>query len=224
MERKHFIFDVSGTIWNDLDQVFLSNFIVLDNDGHKICPPCYEFEGYAGKPLSIDAIKANGAGSCVEQFRRFGMQGTDEYLTQLYIDALDPASEKYPAIPYEGMLELLINLHEKGQSMSVVSSHPQHRLDIDFERLGINQFKLVKGSSHNKKSDIINHGLHFADSLSDVFYIGDTQSDMLYANNAGVVPIGVSYGYQPREKILRANPLIVLDTVQELRNYLFSQI
>lgn len=223
MAKKHFIFDVSGTIWNDLDQVFEANYLVLKRQGYSVCPNVFE-NGYAGKPLSVEALKANAVGSCAEAFRRFGMQGSDEYLTQLYVDALDPASEEYPVDLYDGMLELLINLHQRNQSMSVVSSHPQHRLDIDFERLGIKQFKLVKGSSHNKKSDIISHASHFADQFSDVYYIGDTQSDMMYANEAKVVPIGVSYGYQPRDKVLGAKPLLVLDTVKELRNYIFSQI
>jgi len=46
--------------------------------------------------------------------------------------------------------------------------------------------------------------------------IGDTEYDLQMAKNAGVAAIGVSYGVHERERLLRLQPLICVDSIQDL--------
>jgi phosphoglycolate phosphatase len=46
--------------------------------------------------------------------------------------------------------------------------------------------------------------------------IGDTEYDLQMAKNAGVKAIGVSYGVHERERLLRHQPLICVDSIQDL--------
>jgi phosphoglycolate phosphatase len=46
--------------------------------------------------------------------------------------------------------------------------------------------------------------------------IGDTEYDLQMAKNAGVKAIGVSYGVHERERLLRHQPLICVDSIRDL--------
>jgi phosphoglycolate phosphatase len=46
--------------------------------------------------------------------------------------------------------------------------------------------------------------------------IGDTEYDLQMANNAGVKAIGVSYGVHERERLMQHQPLICVDSIQDL--------
>ncbi|MDR2825191.1 MAG: HAD family hydrolase, partial [Deltaproteobacteria bacterium] len=51
---------------------------------------------------------------------------------------------------------------------------------------------------------------------SEVAFIGDTGIDMDTAKNSGAVPIGVSWGFRPREELVEHGAKIILDRPEEL--------
>lgn len=53
--------------------------------------------------------------------------------------------------------------------------------------------------------------------------VGDTEYDMEMANHASVAPIAVNYGVHANERLLRHNPLVCLDTITELVDWLAEQ-
>ena len=227
VKLKHLIFDVSGTIWNDKMQVFEANSIVLHNAGFKNFPKTHPNKEAIGKDVTPESLMTyNAVGSCSEAFGRFKMRGTEEEFEQLYVDALDPASEIYPVKPYEGIVDMLFNLKDKGVKLSIVSSHPQHRLDLDLTDLGVyDLFDEVKGSTHNKAKDILIHARMNGQTIAPFYntgYIGDTVSDMKAANKAQVVPIGVSYGYQPKSQVMKGKPQYLFNSVSNLEEFLLE--
>lgn len=50
--------------------------------------------------------------------------------------------------------------------------------------------------------------------------IGDTKYDVLGAKEAGIDCIGVTYGFGTREELETAGALAVMDTAQEVGDYL----
>jgi len=50
--------------------------------------------------------------------------------------------------------------------------------------------------------------------------VGDTEYDLLMANNAGVNPVAVSYGVHERERLMQYKPLVCLDNISELVDWL----
>ena len=219
------IFDVSGTLWNDLDQVFYANWGAVEKLGFSKFPS--SFGRYAGQPLNLEGFKANAKGSCVEMFRSFAKLEdiSDEDLDKLYREQLAVSCKKHPVSLYEGIEDLLAYIPQRigVENVSVVSSHPQDSLDEDLERLGIrNYFREVEGGVHSKKDTIIRHTSHLIQAnFLKVAYIGDTQSDMRAANEAGVYALGVSYGYQNPQTLREGKPRIVRASPQTLRRFLF---
>ncbi|HHH43499.1 MAG TPA: HAD family hydrolase [Gammaproteobacteria bacterium] len=53
--------------------------------------------------------------------------------------------------------------------------------------------------------------------------IGDTEYDLLMAIHAGVSPVAVSYGVHERERLLQHQPLVCLDNISELVDWLAEQ-
>jgi phosphoglycolate phosphatase len=53
--------------------------------------------------------------------------------------------------------------------------------------------------------------------------VGDTEYDLHMAKQAGVYPIAVSYGVHDRQRLMQHRPLICLDNVSELVDWLAEQ-
>ena len=56
-------------------------------------------------------------------------------------------------------------------------------------------------------------------SASNSMMVGDSKNDVVAAKSAGIKSIAVTYGYASRNEILILNPDIILDTFQQLREY-----
>ena len=54
---------------------------------------------------------------------------------------------------------------------------------------------------------------------SEVLYIGDSEVDIKTANNAGINGLFLSYGYRPKEELLRYSDNII-DNALDIINYL----
>lgn len=52
--------------------------------------------------------------------------------------------------------------------------------------------------------------------------IGDTTHDLLLAENAGVKSIGVTYGAHEKDKLIALNPLVCVDSFEELMAWLLK--
>ncbi|MCA9460441.1 MAG: HAD family hydrolase [Nanoarchaeota archaeon] len=221
IQIREVIWDVSGTLWSDIEQVIYANLKVLYDNGILTVPRCRK-EEEAGRKLDYSWIKNNLLGSAVEQFRSFGLTGDDHYLEGLYKKALKFTSEEHPVYLFGGISNLLARLSENGISQGVISSHPLNHLHNDFERLGIfDHFEYIEGSVHDKSDSILKVAWRNS-RLEDygIVYVGDTMSDMVAANKAGVISLGVDWGYQNREKIQGGNPKKLFSSVSELSDYL----
>ena len=51
-------------------------------------------------------------------------------------------------------------------------------------------------------------------------YFGDSHGDMLAGNNAGMYTVGVTWGYQPIEKIKTGNPDELIDSPAQILNFM----
>lgn len=57
-------------------------------------------------------------------------------------------------------------------------------------------------------------------SSSEAVMIGDTDFDLQMATNAGMAGVAVSYGVHDRERLLACDPLVCLDSLSELPEWL----
>lgn len=129
---------------------------------------------------------------------------------------------------YDGVGDLLRELHEAGVKTAVVSSKPKEFLDRLVEHFGLAEhLDAVVGpamDNHNSnKTVLVNQALKELMLLpSTVAMVGDRHFDMEGAKAAGVSAVGVLYGYGSEEELCRAGADAICEQVVDLRGYLLQ--
>lgn len=126
------------------------------------------------------------------------------------------------ARPFEGIPELLDELTARGIPMAVLSNKPHEHavpmVEALFERW---QFVAVEGyrEEARRKPDP-RTALEIAERMGvprdQVLMVGDSEPDILTAVNAGLVPVGVTWGYRPVEELAAAGARWLIDHPREL--------
>jgi len=129
---------------------------------------------------------------------------------------------RYGTEIYPGVTELLNELTKRGVNLAVLSNKRD-----DFTRLIVAEyfsdwpFKIVRGASNDcpRKPDP-EGALRVAATLgiapACVVYLGDSGIDMETAAAAGMLPVGVLWGYRDAEELRTAGAQIVLRHPREL--------
>lgn len=129
---------------------------------------------------------------------------------------------------YDGVGDLLRELHDAGIKTAVVSSKPKEFLDRLVEHFGLAEhLDAVVGpamDNHNSnKTVLVNQALKELMLLpSTVAMIGDRHFDMEGAKAAGVNAVGVLYGYGTEEELCAAGADAVCEQVADLRGFLLQ--
>lgn len=136
----------------------------------------------------------------------------------------------YENKPYKGIRKLLPKLKKKGYKLAVASSKPQGMVDAVLEHFELNEyFDVIEGSDVNlprmTKSDVIEIalkklGFFEAEKRKGVVMIGDRKYDVAGATASRLDCIGVAYGYGGTEELESAGAIKVVQTVEELGEFL----
>jgi phosphoglycolate phosphatase len=86
---------------------------------------------------------------------------------------------------------------------------------------------LVVGSVDGRPNKPAPDGVYYAlDELKSekesAIFVGDADTDILTAKNAGLVSVGVLWGFRDREVIEKEGAEYVVETVKDLENLLIS--
>lgn len=112
--------------------------------------------------------------------------------------------------PYDGVLELLKGLRERGLPASVLSNKPQHYTDLTVDEFFPGRpFRFVRGARPEVPNKPHPAGaLALAKELNltpgTIVFVGDTATDMKTARGAGMLPVGALWGFRD-EAELREN-------------------
>lgn len=128
---------------------------------------------------------------------------------------------------YNGMRELLEELHDAGRKVILATSKPEQFAVKILKYFQIDQyFDYIAGatmdSSRSRKSDVIAYALqqNGIGNLTSAVMIGDREHDILGAREVGMDSIGVLYGYGSREELREAGATHIAETVDEIRKWL----
>lgn len=134
------------------------------------------------------------------------------------------ASQESRARLFPGVADFLEHAHVNGARLIVVSNKGERAIHTALRRLEIFRYvsMVVAGDMalHNKpdaalyRCDIQPRVQHCVDE--EVLIIGDTETDLQFANNCGLDSCWVSYGYGDREKCLACAPKYVADSLCRL--------
>jgi phosphoglycolate phosphatase/pyrophosphatase PpaX len=206
------IFDLDGTLADTLPLIYESF-----NDA---------FEPVTGKVLTPEEIR--------------GLFGPpDNYVIRA---ALDPehheaAIERYVATYerrhrdlvalFEGMAELLSELHEQGVKLAVVTGKSRNTALMTLDILGVlDRFDVVYAGDdvERQKPDPMALELALTDLAHDdpgsAAMIGDSAADVIAGKGVGVTTIGVLWGSPDHSDLLAAGPDVVCGSIADLRQAL----
>ena len=143
-----------------------------------------------------------------------------------YMDHELLVKKRFVADLFDGVYEILLDIRSMFD-LAIVTARDRKTTMATLEYHGLREFFphyrshcCVKERQYGLKPApdallcLINETGH---DKRDVIMIGDTTSDILMANAAGVNSIAVLWGNHPQEKLATANPTIMIESVKELQ-------
>ena len=208
MMYKSCIFDLDGTLTDTLDSLTYSVNLTLEEMGYPALErsKCRAFVGNGSRVLIEKALKASGDTtlSRIEE-------GMEVY------DRVFDANCTYHVTPYDGIVELLQALKEKGMKLTVLSNKPHRQaVHVVEEVFGKEMFDWVQGQQEGipRKPDpyaAIQIAEKFGVKPEECVYIGDSEVDVATGMAARMKTLGVTWGFRSVEQLKEAGVTILLD-------------
>ena len=128
----------------------------------------------------------------------------------------------YHVTPYEGIVQLLDALKDRGIKSAVLSNKPDRQAVCVVETVfGKDVFFQVQGQRDDvpRKPDptaVFQIAKELGVTPKETIYIGDSEVDIRTGHAAGVRTIGVSWGFRSRAVLEEAGAEYIVDTPREL--------
>lgn len=214
---KAVIFDLDGTLTDSLESISYSANLALKNIGY-------------GPYSKKDYRKFVGDGAKMLLERCLKNQG-DEKLENL--PRLEKEYKKifrkyctYKVIAYDGIFTLLEELKEQGLQLAVLSNKPHEQtVEVVEHIFGKDCFDMVVGQTGRIARKPSPEGIYYISEqlnipVSEITYVGDTNTDMKTGKSAGVLTVGVLWGFRDREELEKNHADIILTYPDELLEHI----
>lgn len=213
--KRAVLFDLDGTLTESGEGIIKSVQYALEKMG-KPEPDGEKLRVFIGPPL-------------LEQFMEYvGLTKEEAEQAVFYYRERYSSVGLFENRPYPGVERMLGALKENGFLLSVASSKPEKfvlqilkyfKMDSYFDETA----GATMDGKRSEKADVIEEALRrlqMGDHRDRVIMVGDKKHDVAGAEAAGIPCIAVAYGYGTMEELKAANPLKIVDTVEELQEYL----
>lgn len=122
---------------------------------------------------------------------------------------------------FPGMRDALLALHAQGVALGIATGKSRRGVRLLLEREGLaDLFATIQtADTHPSKphpSMIEAAMAETGATPAETVFVGDTSFDMIMAFNAGVIPIGVAWGYHPIISLQDAGAAAIVDDAMEL--------
>jgi phosphoglycolate phosphatase len=210
------LFDLDGTLLDTLEDIAVAANAALAQAGH----PQQDVEAYRyfvgegvqvlfSRALPPDARTPEMIRQCADVFREVYRKQWDVHTR-----------------PYPGIAELLKELVKRSVRMAVLSNKPHEATVRCIEKmLGEFPFEVVLGQRDGtpRKPDPAG-AWEIADAMqlppASFAFLGDTATDMQTAVRANMYPLGVLWGFRPREELLQHGAKSLIAQPRELLDVL----
>lgn len=204
------IFDLDGTLLNTLEDLKDSLNYALTQHGYKT-RTLEEVRRFVG----------NGVQKLVE---RALPEGTSEEEMQKCLDTFKKhyqANMQNKTRPYDGIKELLTELKKNNYKTAIVSN----KFDAAVKELATDYFgdliDVAIGESATVKKkpapDTVFAALkELGSDLSEAIFVGDSETDVRTAKNAGLPCVGVTWGFRSRDVLINERADYIIDTPERL--------
>ena len=214
------IFDLDGTLLNTIgdlaasvDYVMRSRNLPEHSDAEYRNMVGGGIKRLVERALPAHLAKDDGyVEECVAQFRRY------------YVDNIDRHT-----LPYEGMVELLEELCQRGVAVAVASNKFQHGTERLISKFfGNIEFVAIEGNREGAplKPDprIVEKIIAIAGAKRErTVMVGDSGIDIRTAAAANIASIGVAWGFRYADELYDAGATTVVTKTDELRTLLLAE-
>jgi len=199
---KTFIFDWSGTLNNNFD-CFCQVYELMRKELN-------------GQLLSKKQIKETFTLPYMKFWNIHFPDLTKEKQDKLYKKFINQVGklELYPTT-----IEIIEHLHKSGHNLFVISSDPISTLIPEIKKSTLSDLFIESlGGIFEKQYAILHLLKKYNLNSKNTYYIGDTSGDIEAGKIAGVKTIGISWGFQTKEKLSKSNPDYLINDIIEIKN------
>ena len=217
MKYKIAIFDLDGTLLDTLQDLAISTNHALKSFGYqkRTTDEIRQFVGNGIEKLIERAappnISADERKRILDCFKMHYARHCEDYTA-----------------PYEGVTELLDELIEKNLPIAVVSNKIDSAVQSLCQKYFGNRFAFTVGEREGIRRkpypDSVLEVLAKAKiSPSDAVYIGDSEVDILTAQNAGTDMICVTWGFRDRDFLSKSGAILFADSAVQLKKMILEK-
>lgn len=129
----------------------------------------------------------------------------------------------YKIKPYDGILDLLLFLKERGIKIAVLTNKSHERgMECVESCFGTGFFDLITGEGNGIACKPDPAGAfytadYFHVSPSRCLYLGDTNTDMKTGIAAGMDTVAVTWGFRKKEELMKFNPKYMADHPEKIK-------
>ena len=214
MSKFAVIFDLDGTLLDTLDDLADAVNHILKKHNY---PP--------KSRKDIRSFLGNGARDLMKRSLPEGVEGDlFESLLEEYKDYYN-AHSTLKTKPYDGVLDLLKALKDKGISTAVASNKPDDAVRKLCEKYfgDLVDFSVGDRADLKRKPDA--EPIRYAmDRLGceNAIFVGDSEVDVMTAKNADLHCISLTWGFRDRDFLAERGAKIFADNAQELEDHIYE--
>lgn len=218
---KACFFDLDGTLLDTLADIGAACNAVLAAYGHPVHPvSAYRQMVGNGFPTLMrralpPAVVAEGPEARLEALTEEGRRYYAEHLS-------------IHTVPYPGLPQALARMQEAGLQLAVLSNKPDDltRALVPLHFPGI-RFAAIRGGRAGAplKPDpavLLEMAARMGVTPQECLYVGDSDVDMMTARNAGMLAVGVAWGFRGADEVRAAGAAVVAADAQELANIILN--
>ncbi len=208
-----------GTVLFDLDGTVVDT-VALIRESHR-----HAVQTVLGTDLPDEVLLANVGRPLIEQMQAFDMDRAEELAREQR--AWNHAHTAELIRPYPGIAHTLARLGDAGARIGIVTSKARPTVQLAFDALPevachVDVLVAVEDTHvHKPRPEPVLLALdRLGAAPADACYVGDAPFDVAAGAAAGVVTVGVTWGFFPRQAIAGAD--VVFDDVPSLGDYLLG--
>ena len=218
MKVNTIIFDLDGTILDTLEDLKNSvNFALSQNDLPE--RSLAEVRSFVGNGIRLLMERSVPDGTAVDTFDKCFADFKAHY----------KVNSANNTKPYDGIIELLGKLKDKGYKLAVVSN----KADFAVQTLisdyfdGIFDYAVGEREGIRRKPypESVNSALEYLGAdKANAIYVGDSEVDVETARNSGISCVAVTWGFRDKCVLENLSPEYIIDKPSQLTDLLNNEM
>lgn len=210
------VFDLDGTLLNTLEDLKDSVNFALERQGFPL-RNLSEIRSFVGNGIRLLMERAVPNNTDSETFEICFKDFCDYYKIHM----------EDKTAPYDGINNMLTNIKKAGFKTTIVTNKADFAAQDLCKRMFGDNIDFVVGSSDDRPNKPAPDGVFYAlekidSKIENTVFVGDADTDILTAKNAGLVSIGVLWGFRDREVIEEAGAEYIVENANDLEKLLIS--